>query len=288
MLHYDERTIDLFVQNPAILAPEVLKAMERHIPGCPACRGLATFLQEYYRELTEYADSRSSEVEAIMARLMPLPSIIRLRPYRPVASGPSLGNTYISVMAAMSASPQPTSGTVATLASERDHIVLRIRAEKEDSSYHLFLHADDPRKLEGVLVDFPEVPAGFVLDEKGQAEFQWAEGRRPNEWSSLEAIAHFPIAAQTVNGNLLRERGSLTVDLLLAKGRCTVDLTYDVSSSMLSARCSRPGGEVSALTLKAPHGTAYLIPLQNGEGRIAIPGPPAELVLRLYAGPAAG
>jgi hypothetical protein len=150
------------------------------------------------------------------------------------------------------------------------------------------LHADDPRKLEGVLVDFPEVPAGFVLDEKGQAEFQWAEGRRPNEWSSLEAIAHFPIAAQTVNGNLLRERGSLTVDLLLAKGRCTVDLTYDVSSSMLSARCSRPGGEVSALTLKAPHGTAYLIPLQNGEGRIAIPGPPAELVLRLYAGPAAG
>jgi hypothetical protein len=288
MLHYDERTIDLFVQNPTLLAPEVLQAMERHFPNCPACRGLATFLQEYYRELNEYADSRSSEVEAIMARLMPMPSIIRLRPYRPTVSRTPMGNTYISVMAAMSASPQPTSGTVATLASERDHIVLRIRAEKEGTSYHLFLHADDPRKLEGVLVDFPEVPAGFVLDEKGQAEFQWLEGRRPKEWSSLEAIAHFPIAAQTVNGDMLRKEGSCTADLLLAKGRCAVELTYDASTSMLSARCSRPGGEVSALTLKAPSGTAYLIPLQNGEGRIAIPGPPPELVLRLYAGPAAG
>lgn len=288
MLHYDERTIDLYVQNPALLAPEVVQAMERHMLTCPACKGLATFLQEYYRELTEYADSRSSEVEAIMARLMPLRSIIRLNPYRAPVAGPSPGSTYISVMAAMSASSQPISGTVATLASERDHMVLRIRAEKDESTYHLFLHADDPRRLEGVLVDFPEVPAGFVLDEKGQAEFHWLEGRRPNEWSSMEAIAHFPIAVQNVNGDLLREKGSCTADLLLARGRCTVDLYYDPATSMLSARCSRPGGEVSAVTLRAPGGPAYLIPLQDGQGRIAIPGPPAEMVLRLYAGPGAG
>jgi len=167
-------------------------------------------------------------------------------------------------------------------------MVLRIRAEKDEASYHLFLHAEDPRRLEGVLIDFPEVPAGFVLDEKGQAEFQWSKGRHPSEWSSLEAIAHFPIAAKTIDGDRLSQEGTCTVDLLLARGRCSVDLAYDRVSSTLVARCSRARGEVSALTLKAPGGTAYLIPLQHGEGRITIPGPPPELVLRLYAGSATG
>jgi hypothetical protein len=165
-------------------------------------------------------------------------------------------------------------------------MVLRIRADKDEASYHLFLHADDPRKLEGVLVDFPDVPAGFVLDEKGQAEFRWIDGKKPSEWSSLEAIAHFPLAAHSVNGDQLREHGTYTADLLLAKGRCAVALNYDTATSMLSAHCSRPEGEVSALTLRAPGGAAYLIPLRGGEGAIAIPGPPPELVLRLYAGPA--
>lgn len=288
MTHFDERTIDLYVQNPTLLQGDLVRSIEDHLRLCAGCRGLVTFLQEYYRELNESSGRRSPEVEAIMQRLMPLPNVVVLQPYRPHATSVHAGNGYTSVMAAMSTLHHSTGETVSTLASEHDRMVVRIRATHSVGSYKIFLHTDDPRKLEGVYLDFPDIPAWFVLDDKGQVEFQLPKERAPRVWTDLKAIAHFPVAAIPVDGTQLQENGTLSERFQTGKGKGQLSLRYEHDVLKFTLGSPHPELLLSAVTLKPPDGLPYLIPLQRGQGELHIPRLPVSFVLRLYAGEANG
>jgi hypothetical protein len=185
MGHIDEHTIELFVLRSGKLSEATRADIASHLETCAGCRSLADTLKEFYGEFGAETRTMEGSVEHVMERIYPLPSAVRLTPYRPRPSLPSGAGGYTAILAA--ATPTHSSGTetVATLASEEHKITLRVRREGKPNAFRLYLHTQDPRWRKGVVVTIPGVNAEFPLDESGQVTIELPEETVPKEWTEV-------------------------------------------------------------------------------------------------------
>jgi hypothetical protein len=166
--------------------------------------------------------------------------------------------------------------TVATYASEVNHILLRVRQDASNRRVKLYYHADDPLCQLGPVITLPALDADAVIDDQGRADFHIEAPRTPREWSQAEALVAFPVcsAVRSVDG---------TVNVDNTPGH-SYDVSIETSGGQIEIRCSdgptMPG--IRRAVIWCEEGRPLLVGLASGRASFHDPAPGKKLVIRLY------
>lgn len=282
MTHPDEHSIEMYVLKPETMASEDLRGLEGHFSECAGCRAVERALREFYADFENSAEVDRVLIARVIQRAFSSTRVIRLSYYRPRPQTTTL-QSYTGVLAAMTGanSARPGFETVATYASEPDHILLRIRQDAFNRRVKVYYHADDPAKRDGAIVSLPSVPGEIVLDDDGQLEFGIPEAKTSREWAALDALVILPLGMVEVDspspGKTLSR--SLGID-----GTVDYAVTLRNYEGTITVHVQPVGGAVPIhrLVVKGGPGTTVLVDLSDGHG--AFPAPPTSdlLLLRLY------
>lgn len=284
MKHPDEHTIDLFILNPESLDPALCDGVRLHIEECAGCRSFADYLENFYRHLQWGSQDHSARVETLTRNIFHQPSAFLLRPFKPRPNLPITSYGFTSILAAMTppAGMGPRFDTVATLASEEEKSLLRIRLDRATHSIRLYLHTDDAMKREGAIVSLPSLSSDIVLDERGQGEFTLAQEIAEPAWSTLEALIRLPVfsmelmSTQFMKGTVYRHETSSN----FATWSATLS---HIGGRFIVAVEARDGQPLTMAVMRGSGGETYFVALQDGKGEIALPVLPPAFVIRFYS-----
>jgi len=283
MHHLDEHTLEMFVLLPDRFAPEQLAEIRAHLHACPGCRAVEAGLRQFHAALREGEGVDPALVRRMMDEILPAPRVIRLHQYRARPDARIVGAKHTTVLAAMSPKPQPHTlhGTVATLASETNQTLVRIRREGREHAYRLYVLADDPRKRDSVLVTLP--PLGeFVTDTNGQVAFELEAANEPIDWGEVEGLLKLPLAMFSfLIDELPLDYAFLRSD---EEGKAGYTVTVEAKDSRLylDVRGEAGAGVPSVALIRSAAG-ALLAPLDKGSAAIALTGEEGSVVVRLYS-----
>jgi hypothetical protein len=199
MPHPDEHSIEMYVLRPENLPESTRRDMAGHLSLCAGCRAVEESLRSFHIDFAHEAQADPARIAKLVTRAFSSPRIFHLRYYRPRPQI-SAGESYAGVLAAMTSSPRTGPGfeTVASFASEHDHMLLRVRQDVVNRRVKIYYHADDPAKYAGAIVSLPALPAEIVLDDKGQMEFEIQEAKSPREWAALDVLVTLPLISLEV------------------------------------------------------------------------------------------
>jgi hypothetical protein len=283
MKHFDEHTLDLFVLDSGLVQQEVRDEITRHIRQCSGCKGMVESMKSFYSSVSELIETNVSDVDLLLERLFPGPAILRLKPYKPAVSGEQENpGAHISVLAAKTPGIADTNRfqTVAVVASEHDHAVLRIQHDTVDGSYMLYFHTDESYPREGGIVSLPSLQLDLLLDHRGQASFVLDAAAAPADWSTMECSVRFPLSSARISlGEISHEEPMVTAD---PAGAFRIELQYSEDRLLFSVRPTGAAAGPTLLVIKGTPGETSMLPLTEGSGSMPTEFIPAEFVLRLY------
>jgi hypothetical protein len=289
MMHLDERTIDILLQNPALLDDGARNSAELHLLMCDGCRAIADSLSVFYAGLEKarvVPFAPTAHQDAVIRTLTGIAAVVRLTPYAPRPTVfPRHIREGISVLAAKGSPEKQMTRfeTVATLASSAQGLLARVVQDTELKKFKVYLLADDPSQREAVLLSIPRLSLNLLLDEKGQREFTLPPDFPPEEWPRLEAIARLPIAYDVVTTAALQKSGKCTQTLEGLGGSYPVSFTYGHEELTLDAGDPATNPPGTALIFFSASGPPTMLELERGKGRVALPLLPPAFTLRLYA-----
>lgn len=280
MDHPDEHTLELLILEPGRFSGAAQEGLTIHIAECAGCRNLFGTLQDLHRGLRA-ADAVSPDLPArAVQRIFSPDNIIRLSPWHPHPRTPA-GESYAGVLAAMSPAMDMHKGyeTVATFASEADHILLRVRQDAARRKVKLYYLTDDPAKRTGPVITLPVLRADAVLDAQGQSEFDIPEPKSAREWSSLEVLVSLPAFTVTwtrAGDDHISTDGSTngSYRVILHEKDGTISLECQVAPGV-------PG--IRRAVVWSPEGNSTLVEVADGRVSFADPSPGNPLLIRLYA-----
>lgn len=206
MEHIDEHTLELMVVEPERFPPSRRTEILSHINDCPGCRALHEEIRSLHQDLRDQQGQTTPMIGIAIRKIFANLPVIHLTHFHPHLQVPA-GASYSGILAAMAPETLSHEGyeTVATFASEADHILLRVRQDAGNRRVRLYYHAEDPKCQVGPVVTLPALGADAVIDDHGRSEFRIDTPRSPREWSQLEALVAFPVCS------LVRtESGSVT------------------------------------------------------------------------------
>ena len=279
MAHADEHTLEMMVLEPGRVAAAERATVMAHIADCAGCRAVHEDLIALHRDLRESAASRAMAVDDAMRKIFASPGVIHLVPYRPHLQVP-VGASYSGILAAMAPETVSHEGfeTVATFASEADHILLRVRQDATGHRVKLYYHADDPSRQCGPMVTLPALEADAVIDDQGRAEFPIAAPKSPREWSHLEALVTFPVCS-LVRG----EDHTVTVEEKpQPSGAYHIECRQDGPTIELRSGQDPGMSEIRRAVVWLPDGRSVLVRMSAGTCSFTDPAPQKKLVIRLY------
>lgn len=284
MHHPDEHTIERVVLHDPTLSAGEREATEAHVQSCPTCGALADWLRKFYADAAQAGTLFYPELAALVDRIIGTPLHERLIPYRPHEQAGPGAQAGITVLAAMSPPPEPTTRfhTVATLACKASGTLARIQLDRQLDSYRFYLHTEDPDRLRDVLVSCPELGADLVLDENGQAEF--SPGRTPDahDWSHIEAVARWPLARLGLAGGL-QGRGVVELQADSPRGKVLVSLRKTERDLGIEARIGAGEVQPEIAVIQGSAGKSVLVRLSEGKGVMSGEISPGSLEIRLYS-----
>jgi hypothetical protein len=281
MSHPDEHIIEMHILRPESLPETVRRETAEHLSSCTSCRAVEESLRSFHADFARPGEADPARVAQLVARAFSSPRIYHLPCYRP-RPHTSAGESYTGVLAAMTSDSGTRAGfeTVASFASEPDHMLLRVRQDAVKKRVKVYYHADDTARSAGAIVSFPALPAEIVLDDKGQMEFEIPEAMTSREWAALEALVTLPVGTAKMETPPIGESWSEQVGdqssahhIVTAKAR-TDSIALEVTSIGNAPTIRR-------VVLKDGAGRNILLELSGGYGTVT-PLPVGPLVLRLY------
>jgi len=282
MTHPDEHSVELYILRPDAMAAGPRKELQEHLSACAGCRAVEHSLREFHAEFTQAPQADDALVARVTKRAFSSAGTIRLVHYHP-RPHTTAGQSYIGVLAAMtgSAGARPGFETVASYASEADHILLRVRQDAGNKRVKVYYHADDPGKRDGAIVSIPALHADIVLDDHGQMEIGIPEAKTSHEWAALDAMVSLPVGAvevpppppgETVTTNVVvHSTAEYAVTLKNENGVCTV-LVQPIGDAV----------SVRRVVAKSGAGNTLIVDVSNDCGTFSAPPATDRLVLRFY------
>lgn len=282
MHHSDEHTLEMYVLEPDRFAPEQLAELRSHLQQCSGCRAVEEGLRQFHEELRRAPGSSPDAVPRMMEAILPTPRVIRLHPYHAKPHAGALNSSYTTVLAAMtvkSHAPQ-LNETVATLASEPEQTLVRIRREGREHSYRMYVLADDPRKRDCVVVSLPAV-GEFVTDQNGQVSFEIGASDEPVDWGQVEGFLKLPVAVFSFHAADLPLAHAIRHNAGKGTEEYVVELDVDDGRLCIRVRGGEGSNIPTTALLKMASGISVAT-LVHGTGEIALKGEEGSLMLRLY------
>lgn len=277
MVHIDEHTLELLILEPERFPAAERAVLTAHAGVCAGCRAVYEDLLALHGHLRSSQGQPAPSLAAAMQRFFTLHAVVRLMPYHPHLQVPA-GGSYSGILAAMAPESMSHEGyeTVATYASEVDHILLRVRQDASNRRVKLYYHADDPLCQLGPVVTLPALDADAVIDDAGRAEFHIEAPRTPREWSQAEALVAFPVCSA-----VRAEDGTVSVDN--SPGHA-YEVVVASSGEQISLRCSDGPSmpRVRRAVIWSAEGKAVMVHLSAGRGLFPDPAPGKRIVIRLY------
>lgn len=208
MTHLGEHILASLITDPQGLSDEERAAARAHLDSCAGCSGLYEEIRAVHEELHTGAPVSTAILEKAIHRIFAPDRVVRLVPFHPHLQVPA-GSSYAGILAAMAPEQVSREGyeTVATFASEVDHMLLRVRQDAGQRRVRLYFHTPDPAHRRGAVITLPALHADAVVDEQGRAEFLIDQPRTPRAWSQLEALVTFPVYSlrRTADGVVHRD-----------------------------------------------------------------------------------
>ncbi len=277
MAHIDEHTLELLILEPERFPEAERAVLTAHAGVCAGCRAVYEDLLALHGHLRDSQGQATPSLATAMQRFLGPHAVVRLTPYHPHLQVPA-GGSYSGILAAMAPESMSHEGfeTVATYASEVNHILLRVRQDASNRRVKLYYHADDPLCQLGPVVTLPALDADAVIDDAGRAEFPIEAPRTPREWSQAEALVAFPVCSA-----VRAENGTVSVDNTPGHA---YEVAIESSGDQITLRCSdgpsMPG--IRRAVIWSAEGKAVLIHLTSGRGVFPDPAPGKRIVVRLY------
>ncbi len=280
MNHIDEHTIELSIVAPERLHAATLVEIREHLARCPGCRAVEEAQREFYATMVTAGALEKDLLAEVMKKIIPSATTIRLIPFRPRPDMHTLHGRYTTVLAAMT--PRTLARgfdeTVATLASEPENTLVRIRREGDAHAYRLYVHTEDPHKREVVLISLPDI-GEFVTDDRGQVGFELQPAMEPRDWSQIEGLLRIPVATVTFGRNDLPLEKSIAYTKGENDHHCTIEVTNN--GDLIRVRVYDEGNPaLPAVALVKTPSDAVLSILIHGAGEF--PAGEGDFVLRLY------
>ncbi len=277
MVHIDEHTLEMLILEPERFQPAERAVLAAHISVCPGCHAVHEDLMTLHGYVRESQGQPTPSLVAAMKRIFARGTMVSLTPYHPHLQVPA-GGSYSGILAAMAPESMSQEGfeTVATYASEVNHILLRVRQDASNRRVKLYYHADDPLCQLGPVVTLPALDADAVIDDQGRAEFHIEAPRTPREWSQAEALVAFPVCSA-----VRAEDGTVHVENTPGH---SYDVSLEPSGALIGIRCSdgptMPG--IRRAVIWSAEGLPLLVGLTGGRASFLDPAPGRKLVIRLY------
>jgi hypothetical protein len=277
MDHINEHTLELMVMDPEQFPAGRRTEILAHCGECPGCRALQEEIRALHHDLQEQQGVPSPMLGAAIGKIFAKSPVIQLTHYHPHLQVPA-GASYSGILAAMAPEAMSHEGyeTVATFASEADHILLRVRQDAGNRRVRLYYHADDPTRQLGPVVTLPALGADAVIDDQGRSEFRIETPRSPREWSQLEALVAFPVCS------LLRTAsGSVTITQETAH---SYEVVLEPRGGVLEVRCANasPAPPIRRAVIWAAEGKPVVVEMDSGRASVAGFDPAKSLLIRLY------
>lgn len=280
MIHPDEHTLETLVLAPACIPADERAAIGEHLTACAGCRALHETILAVHRGLADGAGRPASALSRAVQRILGGAAVVRLTPYHP-SPRTTTGGVYTGVLAAMAPDSTGREGfeTVATFASEKDHILLRVRQDAAHNRVKLYYHADDPARMAGPVVTLPALAADAVIDDHGRSEFAIPAARSAREWSALEAFVAFPVCTVTRDAQgavaAVNATGGMSASY-------RVRLTQDAEAMHLAWTAEEDAPEIRRAVLWTPDGRSLLVETSHGQASFPDPCPGERILIRLY------
>ena len=277
MVHIDEHTLELLILEPERFPEAERAVLTAHAGACAGCRAVYEDLMAVHGHLRDSQGQTTPLLAVAMRRFLGPQAVVRLMPYHPHLQVPA-GGSYSGILAAMAPESMSPEGfeTVATYASEVDHILLRVRQDASNRRVKLYYHADDPQCQLGPVVTLPALDADAVIDDAGRAEFHIEAPRTPREWSQTEALVAFPVCSA-----VRAEDGTVSVDNTPGHA---YEVALSTSGDQITLRCS-DGPSMPAIrraVVWSAEGKAMMLQVSSGRGTFPDPAPGKRFVIRLY------
>lgn len=277
MDHIDEHTLELIVVEPERFPASRLTEVMAHVNECPGCRAVHDEIRAIHLGLHEQRDRPSLMLATALGRVFPHPCVVRLTQYHPHLQVPA-GASYTGILAAMAPESMSHEGyeTVATYASEADHILLRVRQDAGNRRVRLYYHADDPMHQQGPVITLPALGADVVIDDSGRSEFRIETPRSPREWAQLEALVAFPVCS------LIRTEGGLVT--ITQESAHTYEVVLEPQNSLLEIRCVHASAAppIRRAVIRVAEEKPIVVEMDSGRASIASVDPAKSLLIRLY------
>jgi hypothetical protein len=264
------------------MASELRHELQEHLSSCPGCRAIESSLRAFHTDFAATPEPEHALVARVTKHAFFPARIIRLSHYRPRPQS-TAGQTYVGVLAAMTgpAGVRPGFETVASFASEPDHILLRVRQDAEHRRVKVYYHADDPGKRDGAIVSIPSLPAEIVLDDHGQMEFGIPEAKTSREWAALDAIVTLPVGVLQVEPPPAGETLS-TILAIHGVDDYRVVLQNSGGAFMVSVQPIGDAIPVRRVVAKDGSGTTVIADLSDGRATFSVTPAGDRFVLRFY------
>lgn len=279
MHHLDEHTLEMFVLLPDRFAPEQTAEIRAHVQTCPGCRSVESGLRQFHEALSAGTRPDPDLLRRMMEEVLPLPRVIRLSPYhaRPdVRMAPGGHTTVLAAMTPKQHLPA-LDETVATLASEPDKTLVRIRREGQEHAYRMYVLSDDPRKRDSVLVSLPAL-GDFVTDRNGQVAFEIRAEHEPSDWAQVEGLLKLPVAVFSFRSVDLPLHHQIRRQKPAGEDQCDVEFSLSDGHLHIAVRGT---GVPSTALVQGSAGTT-LTTLFQGSGDILLKGGEGPVMVRLY------
>jgi len=270
--HLDEEIIEQYALNADALRGVEQSAVQSHLDTCEICRELYRYFADFYREVNQNLKTTAPAVDEFHAGLYP---VIPLQPYSIREQGEK--KRYMTVLAAMSETQtNERFASIATLASEEQHAVVRILQDNSTNRWKIYVIIDDPAKRAHAMVSFPDVSMDFVTDSRGQLEVEHPLA----DLQSLRGVLRLAVAEHTVRTTALQSEDT---QLTLRGGLHSVSVAYvEKNLQIVVSKKKNYAPELQIAVITTAAGESYYVPLENGKGKCAFPALPDSLTLRLY------
>ncbi len=274
MIHLNEELIEQYALNAETMSDQTRAGIKAHLEDCLLCGQIYQYFSEFYsgyREKTVMPDSLINDFISSISPVIPLTPISRQKS--------SVQKMYMTVLAALTQTLTKDRFTsVAVLASEEHHAVVRILQDNTTNRYKIYVITDDPAKRSHAVLSFPEMSVDFVTDSRGQLE---VDSPTVN-WKSGKGLLRLAIAEHVLQGANLRitdDRKPLTLDV----GLHSVMLAYvEENLQIITSKRKNYAPDVNVVVVSGESDETFFIPLKNGKGECSLPVLPESLTFRLY------
>lgn len=245
MSKINEEHIEKFVAFPELLTKKQKELIEQSIGESDEVKELANWFEEFYYDLDELETN-----------------IIKLQP----VNFKSNTNDKNLVLAARSSadSEKVSIETVATFASEKDEILLRLLYFNDENEYQFHLLRDfEPADTEISILSIQECDLDFIIDQSRHVNFSSDKEKIAHlNWGQANIALRFPIAEYTISA---KEIDELTESEYLERQNLKIYRNSKSLSIRIIRDPSETSREISRMIIQNESGNYRIFRLKKGQ-----------------------